>query len=467
MKGSGEQVPKVSDGTQQLYTIALEPPRDLVPPQDKPPDGMGEFVSQEPFEVFIFKAHSRCNMACEYCFMYNAADQGWRTQPMIMSQDTIVSAAQAIDVHARTHSLEKVLAVIHGGEPLLAERAEPGFLRFLARTLRGSINAKVLIGMQTNATLLTPEILDVCSEEGIIIGVSLDGPQEINDRRRFYADGRGSHADAERGLRLLQQYRDVFGSILCVIDPFTDPIETYNYLASFDPPKIEFLLEHNNWESLPSGYKTAKEARNINFTPYADWLGAIASIWIHKPNPRIPLFEERLRLGLDLPTRLEYFGDDPVRNVITIETDGSIQGVDIYKVTEDGEPQLGLHVARNSFDDAIRHPKIRAQRLGRAGLAAQCLNCDVLKECGGGYPPHRFSKENGYKEPSVYCTDLQTLIRKTGIQLGHYLARTRDYNGLEPLIAEADRQTIEKMLGHDDNQPRNSITIALNTFTNS
>lgn len=26
--------------------------------------------------------------------------------------------------------------------------------------------------------------------------------------------------------------------------------------------------------------------------------------------------------------------------------------------------------------------------------------------CGGGYLPHRYSKENGYSNPSVYCDDL-------------------------------------------------------------
>jgi uncharacterized protein len=29
-----------------------------------------------------------------------------------------------------------------------------------------------------------------------------------------------------------------------------------------------------------------------------------------------------------------------------------------------------------------------------------------MKACGGGYLPHRFSKDNGYDNPSVYCEDL-------------------------------------------------------------
>jgi len=29
-----------------------------------------------------------------------------------------------------------------------------------------------------------------------------------------------------------------------------------------------------------------------------------------------------------------------------------------------------------------------------------------MMACGGGYLPHRFSRENGYDNPSTYCDDL-------------------------------------------------------------
>ena len=170
MSVSGEQAPK--NPAEVLYTIASHLPdqqgSDLAPETDA-------FVSQEPLEVFILKVHSRCNLACNYCYMYEKADQGWRQQPKIMSADTVIATANAISTHAQAHALPKVLAVIHGGEPLLAEKARPGFLQFLARTLRSAIETdqtKLQLGMQTNATLLTPEILDICREEGIQVGVS-------------------------------------------------------------------------------------------------------------------------------------------------------------------------------------------------------------------------------------------------------------------------------------------------------
>ena len=41
-----------------------------------------------PFEQFIVKIHSRCNLACDYCYMYELADQTWAGRPAVMSRDT-------------------------------------------------------------------------------------------------------------------------------------------------------------------------------------------------------------------------------------------------------------------------------------------------------------------------------------------------------------------------------------------
>ncbi|HEX2745877.1 MAG TPA: radical SAM protein, partial [Streptosporangiaceae bacterium] len=38
-----------------------------------------------PFRQFVIKMHSRCNLACDYCYMYTMADQSWRSLPAKMS----------------------------------------------------------------------------------------------------------------------------------------------------------------------------------------------------------------------------------------------------------------------------------------------------------------------------------------------------------------------------------------------
>src|SRR5450759_706212 len=75
-----------------------------------------------PFREFIVKIHSRCDLACDYCYMYEMADQSWRAQPRRMSPEIAEHTALRIGEHARGHRLTSIGLILHGGEPLLAGR---------------------------------------------------------------------------------------------------------------------------------------------------------------------------------------------------------------------------------------------------------------------------------------------------------------------------------------------------------
>jgi uncharacterized protein len=34
-----------------------------------------------PFQQYILKLHGWCNLSCNYCYVYEMADQSWRTRP--------------------------------------------------------------------------------------------------------------------------------------------------------------------------------------------------------------------------------------------------------------------------------------------------------------------------------------------------------------------------------------------------
>ena len=75
-----------------------------------------------PFREFIVKMHSRCDLSCDYCYVYDMADQSWREQPQVMSAETVDLTARRIGAHARSHDLDGVTLILHGGEPLLTSR---------------------------------------------------------------------------------------------------------------------------------------------------------------------------------------------------------------------------------------------------------------------------------------------------------------------------------------------------------
>ncbi len=356
-----------------------------------------------PISSFVFKIASRCNLDCTYCYEYNMGDTTWQSMPKIMSIDIACQAATRILEHCRRHDFNNVDISLHGGEPLLVGREH---LEALVKAIRGVLepHCRLSIGMQTNAVLLDQRMLAVVEKERLSVGVSLDGPPPINDKVRIYRDGRGSGLQVEKALRLLQGSA-AFGGILCVIDVSSDPLKVFEYLTSFNPPTLDFLLPHGTWDSRPP---LKLQSDNI----YGRWLATIFDAWISGSHSNISVrfFDEIIVRLTGNHGSLESIGLEPVALAV-VASDGSYEGVDTLKSVYPKAHILGLHVGANSLDDVLAHPFVARRQQGVAALGSECQKCDLVNICGGGYLPHRYSSVNGFRNRSVYCEDLEYLIR--------------------------------------------------------
>lgn len=375
-----------------------------------------------PFGQFIVKVHGRCNLACRYCYLYEGPDATWRTRPAAAPPAVLDRTADRIAEHAATHRLRHVALVLHGGEPLLAG---PDRLAALADRLRERVpgHCTVHATVQTNATLLTDAGVTTLARHGIRIGISLDGGLAAHNTLRTDHAGRPSWPAASRGARLLaDRHPEAYAGILTVVDPRTDPLEMYESLLALRPPALDLLLPHGNWTSPPPGLADRAGPptgpRPGRATPYGDWLCTVFDRWwpAARRETRIRLFEECIALLLGLPAATESLGLDPV-NAVVVETDGSIEQVDSLKSAYDTAAATGLDVFRHTFDDALRHPGVAARQAGAGALAAVCRACPLLNVCGGGHYAHRYRAENGFVNPSVYCADLDRLVRHVADRL--------------------------------------------------
>ncbi|MBB5959189.1 uncharacterized protein FHS29_005809 [Saccharothrix tamanrassetensis] len=358
-------------------------------------------MEARPFRQFVVKVHSRCNLACDYCYVYELADQGWRSRPRAMSPEVVARTAERVAEHVRAHRLSEVEVVLHGGEPLLFGRAP---VKSLVRRFRSAVPARVRFSVQTNGTLLDRDFLDLLAALDVRVGVSVDGDPEAHDRHRVRPDGTGSWAAVRSALRLLAgEFRSVYGGLLCVVDVRTDPFRVYESLLEFAPPVIDFLLPHGNWSTPPQD-----RISGSSDTPYADWLIALFDRWYVRPETRVRLFEELLNVVLGGRSRVEGVGLTPTAQVV-VETDGAISASDILASSSPAAAFTGLHVARDDFDRVSVSPEVVAAQSGLAGLSATCRSCAVVSACGGGLRAHRFAAD-GFDHPSVYCPDLYRLI---------------------------------------------------------
>jgi radical SAM/SPASM domain FxsB family protein len=351
-----------------------------------------------PLRTFILKVVNRCNVDCDYCYVFSGPDQSWRTLPVRMGTDVARATARRIT----ELRLDRVDVVLHGGEPLLAG---PRHLGAVLQILRDEVNAAVSFELQTNGVLIDREWLDLFERFGVRVGVSLDGPPTANDRHRRSHRGRSTADAAVHGIALLRSRPQLFAGILAVVDLRNDPVEVHDYLAALGPPVIDFNLPHATHDFPP--YRT-----DVDEPEYGRWLSRVYDAWLCADayTHSIRILEDIVALSLGAQGAVESLGLVP-SGIVVVESNGAIEDVDTLKSVAQGAAGLGLNVFEHTFDEAARHPAIGLRQAGAAALADECQRCPLVSVCGGGHLPHRHSAEHGYRNPSVYCQDLAYLIR--------------------------------------------------------
>jgi uncharacterized protein len=352
---------------------------------------------------FLVKLASRCNLDCDYCYVYHHADQGWRSLPRFFSADDREAFAERLAEYATEAGLTRAAIIYHGGEPLLA--GAETIVEF-TRRLRDAVADKVEldVGLQTNGLLLTDEMLDLLEKEQIAVSLSLDGPREVNDLHRNTRRGRSSYDKVSSALERLKRRPDTFAGIIAVIDASVPPETLLSFFADHAPPKVDFLLPDSHHGRPPPG-------READPSLYERWLIECFDLWFDE-YPELPVrtFEALLDAIAGLTSGTDAFGLGDV-SLITIETDGTYHDLDVLKVVGDGATRLDGSVRDTPISAVAASPAIAAHRrlLSKEGLSDVCRACEVVDVCGGGSVPHRFGN-GGFANPTVYCREMKGLI---------------------------------------------------------
>jgi uncharacterized protein len=127
-----------------------------------------------------------CNFACPYC-----VENGVKAA-VHMDETTASRTVAYISDRVQEHRTEKLFVSFYGGEPLLNLKA----LRIVAAGLREYCRTRGVefsFGITTNGALLTAEVVAELQEYGLKgVKVTLDGFGEFHDRKRPFANGKGS-----------------------------------------------------------------------------------------------------------------------------------------------------------------------------------------------------------------------------------------------------------------------------------
>lgn len=347
-------------------------------------------------QLILLRVTSLCNLNCSYCYVYKT---GYRNslanQPKFIDVSTVLALAKQLkEIKLFYNDLSICL---HGGEPLILGKEK---LEFILKTL--SNVSPVSLSLQTNATLITNEILDLLYKYNCSIGVSLDGEEFVHNKNRVYKDGRGTFLDSKKGLDLINNHpisEKNFSIIIAVIDPYSDPINTYNYLSTYKPNKIDFLFKDGYHGCLPI------DKKNLETIEYGKWLFVLAEYYLTLNDP-VPirkidsLIEDYMRNKLN-KNHTEPFG------MIVINPDGSITKNELYDITPmTSNFSYNWNVNNDSLLHLLMTKEYKLYTYDALFKADKCKSCLHANYCNGGIEAHpRWNKINGLKNSSIFCSD--------------------------------------------------------------
>ncbi len=353
-------------------------------------------VAQDPGQFFIIPSYA-CNLRCVYCFQ----DATLR-KPEVMRKDIAGKALDAIQhLCQKRGSIGSPEVVLFGGEPLLRNpRQTETVLHIIGECKERGFRTKII----TNGVNLEY----YCNRfdfSGVgWIQVTLDGPKEIHDRRRMFANGTGSFKWIEKGV---DKALDCGLKVALRVNVDMQNIEGL-------PEFAEFIVEKGWVDSgqlvsyigpvreICSGYKHLAPAHEI--------LRSILELYITDEQTRvlsllgwrgIDALRHLLRYGRLPPPQFDFCGANTSRLCLDV-------GGDIYTcVTIAGmkEHRVGRFHPLLEIDE----DRLAAWRSRDILSMPQCSRCKWSLMCGGGCSFLALVSKGSFHQP--YCFHIEEILR--------------------------------------------------------
>jgi uncharacterized protein len=159
-----------------------------------------------PIQTLVMNLTNQCNLSCQYCYEFGADKLATpEGKPKFMDLET---AKTSVDfLLAESGGRRSVHITFFGGETLMNFPLLKEVVAY-ANQRAGEQGRHIDFSLTTNATLLTATIIEFLSANRIGVTVSMDGPKDMHDQLRVFANGRGSYDIIEPKVRaLIQNHR--------------------------------------------------------------------------------------------------------------------------------------------------------------------------------------------------------------------------------------------------------------------
>ena len=339
--------------------------------------------------MMIKPVSSACNMRCQYCFYADVAAHRRIPNYGVMTPDTMRALVRRAFIYADS----SVSFSFQGGEPTLAGiEYFQSFLREVHRC--NSRHLPVSYALQTNGYAVSDEMLALFAEHHFLLGVSLDGPEDMHDALRKDAGGCGTYRRVMRTIEKLRHFGIPY-NILCVVTAETArrSQETWNALR-----------EHQYLQFIPciDGLDGSRNPYSLSPEAYGQFLIDIFDAYERAFKEGSPVSERRLDNYLSIlagfaPEECGMCGQCGL--YFLAEADGSVYPCDFYVLDEWKMGNINTmslaRMEKSSASKAFRQVSLR--------LPEACGRCPYLNLCMGGCRRDREPFCEGLPSNNRFC----------------------------------------------------------------
>lgn len=311
---------------------------------------------------------TNCNLGCKYCYIENNVCNNFREE--YMSVETARLAIDRYVDHLHKVGLKKAEIILYGGEPLVNWKTVKDIVLYTKQ-----FDVDIEVSIVTNGTLIDEEKIEFIIQNNVKIGISLDGPKEINDVNRVYRGNPASVYDrVMKSVQALNAKKAEFGLSITVSEQFLEhKAEIIEWLKKFPVNGIFYNLYHfstftENWLEM---YEESSDFLIDSFNELNRYRGLIEGRQFRK-------FESVME------GKFKFSDCAAVGcNQITIRPNGNMSICHCYSKTD--KYVIG-NLYEMTFEEALESAEAKFWKYRSPIYNEECLKCEGLFLCGGGCP---------------------------------------------------------------------------------
>lgn len=356
-----------------------------------------------------------CNIDCSYCYYLDKKtllDYSPEQKPMMNE----LLLEKYIKQYIEGQNTPNIIFSWHGGEPtLLGVEYYEKVVEFQQKYCPSY--SSISNDIQTNGTLLNEKWCQFFKKNNFIVGVSIDGPEELHNHYRKNKAGRGTFDKTLRGIRLLQQFEVDFATLTCINDlTSNDPLTVYRFLRDeIKSPQIQFIpvvdkiaapingkwLKHGHQSIIPVGGLV--ESWSVESKQWGVFLTTVFDEWLTHDFGKvmIPYFENFVGVWMGHDSTMCTLSEICGKG-IAVEPSGDVYACDHYVYPEF---KIGNINERKLSEMAFSTSQQHFGFAKKKSLPRQCQQCDYLFACHGECPKNRILKtEQGEDGLNYLCS---------------------------------------------------------------